>query len=91
MPTPKAPPRPATTIRLPELTRDERRALLTECVLDVAYRRGTPADEDEQAIFDRDLDLVMAVAVATAREQKAPQAVKAQLSARRISRRLGWL
>lgn len=78
-------------LRLPELTRDERLALLDEAHLQTFYDMGGypggADDSPEQAVYDARVDELFARLCLRAREQKAPVRVRAKLIARRIARR----
>lgn len=74
---------------LPALSEDERHACLTEALLDVQVRFGFPEEDAsvEQELFDARVDDLYARLQYAAREQKAPQATRSKLIARRLSRR----
>ena len=48
-------------VRLPDLTRDERRALLDRAVELTVFERGAPADWQDWRVFDMRVDLLFAM------------------------------
>lgn len=77
------------SLRLPELTDDEKRALIDEAVLDVHARYGLPLTDVADELFDLRVEHVYRRLQLRAREQKAPDRVKSKLLERRLLRSPG--
>lgn len=76
----------AIALRLPELDEDERAALLHEAVLDIHSRYGLPLTDVAEGLFAIRVDAVFERLCIVAREQKAPEAMRAKLLERRFMR-----
>jgi hypothetical protein len=77
-------------LQLPELTREERLALLDEAHLQTFHELGYPGGTDdgiEQAVYDCRVDELFTRLCLRAREQKASPRVRAKLIARRLAAR----
>jgi hypothetical protein len=73
-------------LHLPELTRDERSALLSEAVLEAHRLYGLPATDHAEELWDLRVDLIFDRLQVLAREQKADAGVRGKIIARRLAR-----
>lgn len=76
-------------VRLPELDASEREALIHEAVLDIHARYGLPLTDVAEELFHLRVDAVFARLEVVAREQKAPDRIRAKLLERRVARMPG--
>lgn len=76
-------------IRLPQLTCEEKAAILDEACLEVLNRLGVPTRPATEALIEAAIDDLFQRLCVRAREQKAPFVVRAKLITRRLLRAPG--
>ena len=76
----------AVAVRLPELTNEEKCALVEEAVLDAFQRYGCPTTDEADELFDCHVERIFFRLCIRAREAKSEPRVRSKLLERRLFR-----